>query len=140
MCEQPKNPADRRFQRKCQVAAAACLILYTLCSQASLRLHLGTAMTAALAAVAGAAFFAELVSVGLLTLRLRDEFQRILLTRSFVWATLVTMALATVWGSVELHSRDSLPHLGIIWLPITLVCATAVAKLLIFRQYSPQGE
>ena len=140
MCEQPKSPADQRFQRKCQAAAGVSLVLYLVCSQTALRLHLGTAADAALAAVAGAAFFAELVSVGLLTLRLRDEFQRILLTRSFVWATLVTMALATVWGSVELHSRGSLPHLSVLWLPITLVCATAIAKLLIFRQHSAQGE
>jgi len=90
--------------------------------------------------LAGASFFAELIGVGLLVTRLRDEFQRALLTRSFIWATLITMALASIWGFVELHARDTVPHLNIIWIPIVLLVVTAGAKLLIFRQYRPANE
>jgi hypothetical protein len=90
--------------------------------------------------VAGASFFAELVSVGLLITRLRDEFQRALLLRSFIWATLITMAFTTTWGVIELREPGAVPHLDIIWIPIALVCVTAAAKLFIFRQYRPQSE
>lgn len=93
-----------------------------------------------LSGFAGAAFFAELISVGLLTIHLRDEFQRILLMRSFVWATLITMGLSTIWGFIELHSRGAVPRLHVIWIPMILVSFTAAAKLLIFRQYKPDSE
>ncbi len=93
-----------------------------------------------LAAVASALFFAEMVNVGLLITRLRDEFQRILLTRSFVWGTLTTMAFTTIWGFIELRARGVVPHLDSIWVPIVLICITAASKLLIFRQYRPENE
>ena len=139
MCEAARNPADQQFRRKCQVAVGASLMLYVSCSQASLRIS-DRRVGLFLAGIAGAAFFAELISVGLLITRMRDEFQRVLLVRSFVWATLVTMALTTVWGFMELHGRGQLPHLDIIWVPIILVCATAVAKVFIFRQHRAEHE
>ena len=138
MCNAAKNPADRRFRRKCQLAVGLSLALYAASSQASLRLHHGVAAGIILAGVAGAAFFAELLSVGLLTMRLRDEFQRVLLTRSFIWATLITMAFSTIWGFVELHAPGAVPHLDIIWIPMILICVTTAAKLLIFRRYQAQ--
>jgi hypothetical protein len=139
MCLPIRNAADRRFRRQCQIVTSISLILYMACSQASIRIHNGPAgMT--LAGIAGASFFAEVFGVGLLVTRFRDEFQRALLTRSFVWATLITMALTTIWGSVELHARGTVPHLDIIWIPIILVVVTAGAKLFIFRQYRPENE
>lgn len=139
MCQVVKNPALRHFRRRCQIATGLCLVLYVTCSQASLRIHDGP-IGLVLAGVAGAAFFGELISVGLLFTRLRDEFQRTLLLRSFVWATLITMGFATIWGFIELHSHGTVPHLDVIWVPIILVCCTAAAKLLIFRQYRPGSE
>jgi hypothetical protein len=139
MCQATKSPADRRFRRHCQIATGLSLVVFTVCSQAALRLH-GNPMGLVLSGFAGAAFFAELVSVGLLTTRLRDEFQRTLLLRSFVWATLITMGCTTVWGFVEMHSHGTVPHLDVIWIPMILVCFTAAAKLLIFRQYRPESE
>jgi hypothetical protein len=139
MCQAIKNPADLEFRRRCQIATGLCLLLYVLCSQASTRMHSGLAALV-LAGIAGAAFFGELISVGLLTTRLRDEFQRTLLIRSFIWATLITMGFATIWGFIELHSRGMVPHLEVIWIPIILLCCTAAAKLLIFRQCRPESE
>jgi hypothetical protein len=139
MCQAVKNPADRQFRRRCQIVTGLCVVLYVLCSQASMRMH-SSLVGLVLAGIAGAAFFAELISVGLLTTRLRDEFQRTLLIRSFIWATLITMGFATIWGFIELHSRGMVPHLDVIWIPIILLCCTAAAKLLIFRQYRPDGE
>ena len=139
MCQAAKSPADRRFRRHCQIATGLSLVVFTVCSQAALRLH-GNPMGLVLSGFAGAAFFAELVSVGLFTTRLRDEFQRTLLLRSFVWATLITMGCTTVWGFVEMHSHGTVPHLDVIWIPMILVCFTSAAKLLIFRQYRPESE
>ena len=138
MCPPLKNPVHRRFRRHCQIACSLSLIVYIACSQASLRMHSSKAALP-LAGLAGSAFFTELVSAGLLITRLRDEFQRILLTRSFVWATLITMGFTTVWGFLELR-RQGVPHLDIIWIPIILICVTAAAKVLIFRQYRPESE
>jgi hypothetical protein len=139
MCQAVKSPADRQLRRRCQIATSVSLVLYVVCSQASLRIH-NSPVGLVLAGFAGAAFFAELVSVGLLVTRLRDEFQRALLTRSFVWATLITMAFTTTWGFVELHGHGAVPHLDVIWIPLALVCITAAAKLCIFRQYRPERE
>jgi hypothetical protein len=139
MCQAAKSPADRQFRRHCQISTGLSLVVYIACSQAALRIH-GNAIGLVLSGFAGAAFFAELVSVGLLTARLRDEFQRTLLMRSFVWATLITMGCTTIWGFIEMHSRGTVPHLDVIWIPMILVCFTAAAKLLIFRHYRPESD
>ena len=139
MCQSIRNPADLQFRRRSQIVTVISLLLFVACSQASARLH-GTPIGLVLAGLAGVGFFAELISVGLLITRLRDEFQRILLTRSFIWATIITMALATVWGFIELQARGAVPHLDIIWIPMILICITAAAKLFIFRQYRPEND
>jgi hypothetical protein len=139
MCQPIRNEADRQFRRKCQIVTGLSLVVFVMCSQGSLRMHRGP-LDLAVAGVAGAAFFAELVSVGLLVGRLRDEFQRALLLRSFLWATVITMAVATIWGFIELRAHNTVPHVDVIWVPVLLVCLTAVAKLLIFRQYRPASE
>jgi hypothetical protein len=139
MCQAIKNPADRQFRRRCQVIAGSSLVLYLACSQISLRYPHGV-MSLVLAGLAGAAFFTELLSVAFLLVRIRDEFQRILLIRSFIWGTVITMGFATIWGFVELHSHGTVPHLPILLMPVILVCVTAAAKLLIFRQYRSPVE
>jgi hypothetical protein len=52
----------------------------------------------------------------------------------------ITIAVVTIWGFVELRADGTVPHVGVIWVPILLVCLTAAAKLLIFRQYRPASE
>ena len=139
MCQSVKSAADRRFRRHCQVIISLSLVFYFACSQASLRFH-NAPTGLALAGLAGAAFFTELFTVGVLVTRLRDEFQRTLLMRSFLWGTVITMAFTTVWGFIELHARGAVPHLDLIWIPMILVCVTAAAKLFIFRQYRVEHE
>jgi hypothetical protein len=139
MCQASRNPSDRLFRRRCQIIVSSCLVLFLACSQLSLRYPNG-AFSLMLAGFAGAFFFAELIGVGLLFFRIRDEFQRILLTRSFVWATIITMAFTTIWGFIELHSHDRLGRLPFLCIPIILICVTAAAKLLIFRQYRSPSE
>ena len=139
MCEVINRPADRQFCRRCLMGVGFSLAVYVACSQTALRMH-DSPLTLALAGISGAAFFAELVIVGLLVTRIRDEFQRILLSRSFLWGTLITMGFTTIWGFIELHMHNGVPHLELIWIPIILIGMTAGVKLLIFRQYRPGSE
>jgi len=131
--------ADRQLRRHCQIVLGLSLILFMACSQASQRIH-SNPVSILLAGVAGAAFFAEFVSLGLMITRLRDEFQRVLLIRSFIWGTVITMAFTTIWGFIELRAPSAVPHLDIIWVPLILICITAGAKLVIFRQHRPENE
>lgn len=134
-----RTPADRLLNRRYQRVTAACFLLYLACSQIAQRFPLSP-LRLTLAGLSGCFFVAMVIGAGLRILRLRDEFQRILLTRSFVWATVITMAVATVWGFVETFSRGTVGHLPTILLPAILICAMAAAKVLIFRQYRPSGE
>jgi hypothetical protein len=133
------NPLDRRFIRCCQVVACAGVAIYVPASQAAMRMD-SPLVKIPMATLAGLAFFSELVAVGLLVSRKMDEFQRVLLVRSFVWATVVTMGLVTVWGFVDLCSHHTLGRVDIIWVPMVLIGITAAAKLLIFRQYKSPVE
>ncbi len=139
LCCQPNNPADRKFIRRGQIITSVCLIAYLVCAQI-IRDKPVTPTRIVFAALAGAFFFALLVNSGTLVLRRFDEFQRILLTRSFVWATVITMGFATVWGMAELFSHDTIPQVSLVWLPIILVCITAAAKVFIFRQHKSPAE
>jgi hypothetical protein len=133
------NPQDRQFIRRGQVIVCAAVAVYVPASQAATRTE-SAAIKVPLATLAGLAFFAELVAGGLLVSRKMDEFQRVLLVRSFLWATVVTMGLVTVWGFVDLCSHHTLGRVDIIWVPMVLIGITAAAKLLIFRQYKSPVE
>jgi hypothetical protein len=139
MYQDVQNPADRLFARRCQKITSLCLIAYLVCA------HFVPDMPTSrfklvLAGLAGAFFFTLLISSGLLVVSKKDEFQRILLTRSFLWATVITMGFATIWGFVDLFSPNSVPHIPLIFLPMILLCVTAGAKLLIFRQHRSPNE
>jgi hypothetical protein len=138
MCQPAKNPTDRQYRRRCQQATSLCLIAFLAC------FHLFRPATGPLAlffsGLAGAFYFGIFISTGLLVMRKFDEFQRILLTQSFIWATVVTMSIITIWGFVELGSHNTVPRLPIVFLPILLLCITAAAKLLIFRQHRSPVE
>jgi hypothetical protein len=129
-----KTPANLRFRRKCVVAIAVSLMVYVVSMQMAMRASNSVASLVS-SAISGSALCAEFVIVGLLVTRLHDEFQRALLLKSFLWATVVTMALAIVWGFMEMFGKRQVPHLDVLWVPIVLICATAVAKVFIFRQH-----
>ena len=133
------RPKDREYVRRNQIIAAVGVAIYVPCMQLATRAN-ETWIKIPLAILAGTAFFAELVAVGLLLNRRMDEFQRALLLRSFLWATVVTMGLVTVWGFIDLCSHHTAGRVDIIWVPLILICITAAAKLLIFRQHKPPTE
>lgn len=75
-----------------------------------------------------------------LAVRIRDEFQRTLLARSFCWASVITFALATVWGCVEMQAHGVVPHIPYLVIPGTTILLTTIAKLVIFRQNQAPAE
>jgi hypothetical protein len=133
------RPADRLFRRRCQIVGSMCLVLYIASSQLSLRVGQGP-RGLTLAGLGGAFFFGEIIAVTFLVVRIRDEFQRTLLTQSFLWASVLTMAFATIWGFIELHGHDTLPHIPILIVPFLLITLAAAAKLIIFRQHKSPVE
>ena len=131
------SPAKRTLRRRYQAAAIACLLGYFL-------FLYGIPVTGTphlvLAGVAGVFWFGLLVFAGLVVIGRFDEFQRILIARSFIWASILTMGIITLWGFVEMASHNTVPHFPIIFLPVLLLVITAAAKLFIFRQHRSLPE
>lgn len=126
---------NRRYQR----FTGVCLLGYLATLQTTLRMSPGL-FRLALATLTGCFIFALLVGAGLRVLNMQDEFQRVLLQRSFVWATIVTTGLATIWGFVETYSQTTVPQVPVIFLPLILILLTAAAKVLLFRRHRSPAE
>jgi hypothetical protein len=130
---------DRRFLRRCQIVACAEVSVYVTCEVASL--HCGqTPLGFALAVVAGAAIFSELFAVGLIVMKRLDEFQRALMTQAFVWATVLTLFLATLYGFLELNGRGLFPKPSLLFVPVVLIVLTALMKVIVFRRHRSPAE
>ena len=133
------RPPARPLARRYQIFGIVGLLGYLVLSQIALRLPHGLLHTALLA-LSGAFFFGELVCVGLLVNLKFDEFQRVLLVRSFLWATVITMGLCCIWGFAELGSHGALTHFPLVMLPVVLLVLTALTKVLIFRRHRSPVE
>lgn len=94
----------------------------------------------AVSLASGALFFAVLVTGGLLVAQRMDEFQRTLLTQSFLWATIGTMGFASIYGYVEAAPGSHVPHLPLLVLPVTLVLLTVATKAFFFRRNRADSE
>jgi hypothetical protein len=80
-----------------------------------------------------------LLLAALLVVRSGDEFRRVLLLRSLLWATVVTMGLTCVCGFIEAFSHGQV-RVPVLLVPAFLLTATAAAKLLIFRRHRVSDE
>ncbi len=127
------NEADRRFVRLCRRWLAAAFLVY-FGLHFVLQRHPAGLAGQVVAGTTGAAFFLVLLLTGLLVARSGDEFGRVLLLRSLLWATGVTMLAVCVWGFVEAFSAAPAAHAPLLFVPALLVLAMTVAKLLIFRR------
>ena len=134
-----KTPANRRLRIRWISVAFACLASYLVAFYAIPHPPDGP-LPLILAGVAGAFYFSFFVAVGVLTYSIRDEFQRALLVRSFVSATILTMGITMIWGFVELGSHNTIRHLPVLIQPALLVVFTAAAKVIVFRQYKSPAE
>ncbi len=73
-----------------------------------------------------------LVTLSVVTVRQKDEFQKKLLLQAMVWGVAGMLSVTTSWGLLEMYT--DVPHLPLLMnFPIFLVIMAA-AKVTIFRQ------
>jgi cytochrome bd-type quinol oxidase subunit 2 len=133
------NEKDREFIRKCRRWVGATLLVYLSLNMAMRKDPPGLTGQV-IAGLAGFSFFMLLLLTGLIIARSGDEFRRALLLRSFLWACVGTMLVASVWGFMELFAKDAAPHMPVLLIPALLVVLTAVAKLIAFRRPTAEPE
>jgi hypothetical protein len=109
-----RNPAYRRYLKRMAVAAvlyvAAILVAFKV-------LHHNTAVsppTVALALLPGLAALLMLYAIGRLLTELEDEYLRMLEVRKALIATAVALAVASVWGLLEMLT--AVPKLEVFWI------------------------
>lgn len=88
-----------------------------------------------IAALAGIGFFA-MISLGFtILMRTSDEFRRLMLTRSVLWATGITLGLVSIYGYVDLLHPEAFPRIPLLVIPVAFIFIMTAAKLLVFRQH-----
>jgi len=136
-CRSPLSEADRRAVIRYRRWSAGLFLLFLGVNYLLEHQQAGHAKTA-LALVTGTSFFAFCVAIARLVMSRLDEFQRVLMTRSFLWATFITMGLVSVWSYWEEFAGGV--HLPLLDVPVALIVMTAVVKVVVFRQNSPGEE
>jgi hypothetical protein len=108
-----RNPAYRRYLQRMAVAA----MLYVAAILVAVKvLHHNTAVSplaVALALLPGLAVLMMLYAIGRLLTELEDEFLRMLEVRKALVATAVALAVASVWGLLEMLT--AVPKLEVFW-------------------------
>ena len=108
-----RNPAYRRYLQRMAVAA----MLYVAAILVAVKvLHHDTAVSplaVALALLPGLAVLMMLYAIGRLLTELEDEFLRMLEVRKALVATAVALAVASVWGLLEMLT--AVPKLEVFW-------------------------
>lgn len=130
----PLTPEDRRTINRLRRFMFASLLFYFAGNFLTVHYRQG-ALNLVLGTVTGVCFFSAMALAGAMAYRQMDEFQRILLTRSFLLGTLVTLAGVTVWGYLEAFAAAA-PHwhLQPFAIPGALVVLTALFKVILFRR------
>lgn len=109
-----RNPAYRRYLRRMAVAA----VLYVATIFVAVKvLHHNTAVsppTVVLALLPGLAVLLMLYAIGRLLTELEDEYLRMLEVRKALVATAVALAVASVWGLLEMLT--AVPKLEVFWI------------------------
>ena len=109
-----RNPAYRRYLRSMAVAA----VLYVATIFVAVKvLHHNTAVsppTVVLALLPGLAVLLMLYAIGRLLTELEDEYLRMLEVRKALVATAVALAVASVWGLLEMLT--AVPKLEVFWI------------------------
>lgn len=131
-CRPITDPTDRRLIFLYERAAMALLVLYFALGY--VQMHQSKAVVQIpLGILCGILFFGFSLACSLLTYRCLDEFQRQLLIKSFVWGALLTAALASVAGHIEMIDPNF--HIPLIAFPEALIFLSSAIKVLIFRKH-----
>jgi hypothetical protein len=113
--------------------AMVVLLIVFLGVQAVMRMRLSGAAGMTVAVLAGACFCGIMGVAWAVVLRSADEYRRVLLQRSVMWALGLTLGAVTVCGYVEVGMRTSL-HVPLLAVPLCFVMLTAAMKLVVFRR------
>jgi hypothetical protein len=102
------SPAARRHTRRFVRAATAYVVLLTIAIGAYRRLHPVGATAYLLALAPAVPLVFAIVSIGIYLREETDEFERAVKSESAIWATGGLLAVATVWGFLEMFRL--VPH------------------------------
>lgn len=102
------SPAAKRYQRRFFIAQTGYVLLLTLALLAYRVLPHGSPLVWLAATAPAAAVVAVIVIMGLYLREETDEFERAIQSEAALWATGGLLAVATLWGFLEMF--DLTPH------------------------------
>ena len=101
-CGRGASAVKRRYQRRNMAVMIAYVVTLIGAIFAFVRLHPTGVLAYALAALPGLAVVGSIVVMGLYLREETDEFERAIHMESALWATGGALAIATVWGFLEM--------------------------------------
>lgn len=109
-----RNPAYRRYIKRMAASAAIYVGAVFLASHLLHKHGPTTVPTVAVALIPGLAVMAMIWVIVRLLVELDDEYLRMLEVRKAIFATGVTLAIASVWGLLEFYT--DVPRLPVFWI------------------------
>jgi hypothetical protein len=127
------TPALARRNRRSMRAAAIYAVLLMIVTWVHVLHPIRGPLAYALALLPAIPVVAMVAAIGLYFREETDEFERAVRTENALWATGVTLAIATVWGFAEMLADA--PHVNsFIWFPVWAVCGQT-AEFFVRRRY-----
>ena len=108
ICQQ-KSPAMRRYRSRFFSAMAVYVVFIFLATWIFRHQHPSGFLAYTIAVLPAIPLIATIAVLGLYLIEERDEFQKTVVVQSLLWGIGGTLAIATVWGFLELYL--SVPHL-----------------------------
>lgn len=127
------NPAVRRYalrRRACLALYAVCIIGAAFWARAG---HRSGTISYIIATLPGLSVAGLLASVGMYLKEERDEFNRATLVEAILWATGLTLAIATTWGFLE--DFTDVPHVPLYLVFVLFAAIWGFAVPLVRRRY-----
>ena len=125
--------ASRRYRRRMMIVLGCYLAALLFAVEIRDQLHPTGILAYALALLVAAPVIGAVAAVGLYLREESDEVERALQVESVLWATGAALAIATLWGFLELFAEA--PHMQA-WLVFTVwALALEAARLLVRRRY-----
>lgn len=109
-----RNPAYRRYTIRMAISAAVYIAAIVAASRLLHKQAPASPGAVMIALVPGLAVLAMIWAIGRLLSELDDEYLRMLEVRKAIFATGMTLAVASVWGLLEIFT--AVPSLPVFWI------------------------
>lgn len=109
----PRNPAYRRYSRRIAISSALYVAAIVGASTLLGGVVAVSPLAVAIALLPGLAVLLMLYAIARLLIELDDEYLRMLEVRKALVATGLVLAVASVWGLLELYT--AVPRLQVFW-------------------------